>query len=72
MLQPVESVKDWKLRRAEIVKGMESVMGPLPGRAKRCPLDVKVIKEIDRGAYVCRFINYFCPNRDRVVSRRGC
>ena len=29
---PVKSVRDWPKRRAEILRGMNEVMGPLPGK----------------------------------------
>ena len=35
LVQPVRSPAEWALRRAEIRAGAESVMGPLPGAAKR-------------------------------------
>src|SRR5438045_1291046 len=38
-VSPVKSVADWQKRRAEIVAGMQTVMGPLPGAEKRVPLD---------------------------------
>ncbi|PYJ85204.1 MAG: alpha/beta hydrolase [Verrucomicrobia bacterium] len=37
---------------------MQEVMGPLPGKEKRCPLDVKVEEEVDCGDYVRRFLTY--------------
>src|SRR5205085_8006747 len=49
---PVQSTSDWLKRRAEIVAGMQSVMGTLPGPEKRCPLDVRVEEEVDGGSYV--------------------
>jgi dienelactone hydrolase len=55
---PVKSVRDWQKRRAEIIRGMEEVMGPLPGKDKRCPLQLKVNEEVDCGDYVRRFITY--------------
>src|SRR5690349_16033403 len=33
---PVRSVSDWEKRRAEILRGMEQVMGPLPAKEKSC------------------------------------
>lgn len=57
-VQPVRSVADWEQRRQEIVRGMEAVMGPLPGQEKRCPLDVKVEEEVDCGTYVRQTIRY--------------
>jgi dienelactone hydrolase len=54
----VKSVEDWLKRRSEIIRGMEAVMGKLPGKEKRCPLDVKVEEEVDCGKYVRRLITY--------------
>ena len=65
-VQPVKSVADWTRRRAEIVRAMESVMGPLPGRAKRCALDLKIERETDHGAYVCGIISYASEPGSRV------
>ena len=31
VVQPVKTPADWELRRAEVLKGMVTVMGPLPG-----------------------------------------
>src|SRR5262245_40117285 len=50
-VQPVKSPQDWQHRRAEIVRGMERVMGFLPGNEKRCALDYKVEEETDCGSY---------------------
>jgi dienelactone hydrolase len=55
---PVRTVADWQQRRAEIVRGMASVMGPLPGAEKRVALDVRVVEEVDGGRYVRRLITY--------------
>jgi hypothetical protein len=57
-LRPVRTIADWQKRRAEIVRGMETVMGRLPGREKRCPLDLRVEDETDCGSHVRRFITY--------------
>ncbi len=66
--QPVTSVRDWEKRRAEMVRGMESVMGVLPSRAKRCALDVKTDEERDRGAYIWQFISYASEPGSRVPA----
>ena len=63
---PVKSKADWQQRRAEILRGMEAVMGPLPGRDKRCPVDVQVEQETDCGAYVRRSITYAAEPGSRV------
>lgn len=56
--RPAKSKSDWLKRRAEIIRGMETVMGKLPGKAKRCPLDMRVEEEADCGSYVRRLISY--------------
>ena len=68
VVRTVRSVDDWKKRRAEIVSGMESVMGPLPGRAKRCAIEVKVEEETDCGSYVRRLITYQSEPGSRVPA----
>lgn len=65
---PVESVDDWKRRRAEVVRGMEEVMGKLPGDEKRCPLDVKVEAEVDGATFVRRLITYASEPGGRVPA----
>jgi hypothetical protein len=57
-VRPVKSKADWLKRRAEIIRGIETVMGQLPGREKRCPLDLRVEEETDCGRYVRRLISY--------------
>lgn len=58
VVKPVKSAADWQRRRAEILRGMQEVMGPLPGAEKRCPLDVHVDEEVDCGSHVRRLITY--------------
>jgi hypothetical protein len=65
---PVKSLADWAKRRAEIIKGMETVMGKLPGDAKRCPLDMKVEEEVDGDTYVRRLITYASEPGGRVPA----
>jgi hypothetical protein len=67
-LLPVKTTDDWLKRRAEIVRGAQVVMGVLPGREKRCPLDMKVEEEVDRGSYVRRFITYASEPGSRVPA----
>ena len=57
---PVRNQGDWQRRRADIVRGLEAVMGPFPGAAsaKSVALDVRVEEEIDRDTYVVRRISY--------------
>jgi dienelactone hydrolase len=65
---PVKSKADWKKRRAEILRGMTAVMGPLPGREKRCPLDLRLEQETDCGSYVRRSVTYAAEPGARVPA----
>src|SRR5262245_3620877 len=65
---PVKLVEDWAKRRAEVVRGMESVMGKLPGEAKRCPLDMKVEEEVEGETYVRRLVTYASEPNSRVPA----
>jgi hypothetical protein len=65
---PIKTATDWAKRRAEIVHGMEAVMGKLPGDDKRCPLDVNVEEEVDGGTYVRRLITYVSEPGGRVPA----
>lgn len=57
-VQPVTTPAHWARRRTEIVRAMQQVMGPLPGREKRVPLEVQVLHEADAGSYLRRAITY--------------
>lgn len=65
---PVRSVDDWLKRRQEILQGTQAIMGTLPGREKRCPLDVKVEEEVDAGKYVRRLVTYSSESGSRVPA----
>ncbi len=66
--EPVKTVADWQKRRAEILEGMQAVMGRLPGDEKRCPLEMKVEEEVDCGTYVRRLITYASEPGSRVPA----
>ncbi len=57
-IRPVEMPADWELRRAEIIRGMQEVMGKMPGEDRRVPLEPRVVEEVDRGTHVRRLITY--------------
>ncbi|HEY9171914.1 MAG TPA: alpha/beta hydrolase [Verrucomicrobiae bacterium] len=67
-VRPVRSKAEWKCRRAEILRGMQAVMGPLPGKAKRCCLDVRVEQEQDCDAYRRRLLTYESEPGSRVPA----
>lgn len=65
---PATTKAQWARRRAEILEGMQRVMGPLPGAEKRCPLDPQIIEEVDCGEYVRRSISYAAEPGGRVPA----
>ncbi len=67
-LAPVKSVADWQKRRAQILAAMQQVMGPLPGKEKRGPLEVQIVEEMDCGTYVRRLLNYAAEPGGRVPA----
>lgn len=67
-LRPVKTLADWQRRRGEVLRGMQQVMGKLPGNEKRCPLDPKIDEEVDCGSYVRRFITYSSEPGSRVPA----
>jgi len=66
--RPVRSKRQWELRRAEILHGMQEVMGALPAPARRVPLDPTVIEETDCGGYLRRFLTYSAEPGSRVPA----
>src|SRR2546422_10971645 len=57
-VRTAQTMDDWLKRRGEILRGMQEVMGPLPGADKRCALDVHVEEEFDGGDHVRRKLTY--------------
>lgn len=70
--QPITSPKDWERRREEILRGMQEAMGPLPGRSRLAPLDVRVIATFERAKYRRLTISYVSEfdrgHEDRVPA----
>jgi hypothetical protein len=64
----VQTTDDWLRRRAEILAGMQAVMGRLPGPEKKCPLDMQVEEEVDCGSHVRRLITYASEPGARVPA----
>jgi hypothetical protein len=67
-VQPVTTAAEWQRRRAEILRGMQVVMGKLPGDERRVPLNVKIQEEADAGAYVRRLITYQSEPQSRTPA----
>jgi glucuronyl esterase-like protein len=67
-VRAVRSVADWQKRRAAILEAMQKVMGPLPGKEKRCPLDVQIEEEKDCGTYLRQKLTYASEPNGRVPA----
>lgn len=66
--QPIRTKEDWQKRRAHILAHMQTVMGTLPGEAKRVPLDVQTVEETKIGTLTRRKIHYQTEPGDRVAA----
>ena len=64
--QPIKTPAEWARRREQILACVQQVMGPLPGSARRVPLDVRVLEEHSEPDYVRRKITYVPEPGDRV------
>jgi hypothetical protein len=58
VVRPVQSTADWQQRRAEILRGMQVIMGPLPTSKKRTVPEMEIQEEVDAGEHVRRRITY--------------
>jgi len=65
---PVTTAAHWARRRAEILAGMQQVMGPIPGPERRVPGDLQVTSETDCGRYVRRAITYASGPAERTPA----
>ena len=66
---PIDSVESFESKiRPELLACMQRAMGPLPGKEKRCDLDVQVTEETDCGDYIRRFISYQSEPGSRVPA----
>lgn len=65
---PVKSKADWQSRRAEILRGMTEVMGPLPGREKWCPFDLRTRQQTNCGSYTRLLVTYASEPGSRVPA----
>lgn len=64
--QPVRTADEWAVRRQQILTGMQAVMGPLPDRVVREPLDAQ-LREEEQGDGYRRFTLTICAEgKDRL------
>ncbi len=63
---PVTTVDDWQYRRLAILGALHEVMGPLPGKEKRGPLQIEVQEEVDCGLYFRRLLTFSPEPKGRI------
>jgi hypothetical protein len=67
--EKITSKEQWEEKiRPEILRRMQEVMGPLPGKEKRCELEPRIEEEVDCGTYVRRFLTYQSEPGSRVPA----
>ncbi len=67
-MHAIATPDEWKNRRAHILANLQRVLGPIPGRAFRVPLDIKVVEEVKLEKYTRKKITYNVDPYDRVES----
>ena len=66
--RPVRSLNDWRIRRQHILSGMQQVMGPLPDRSSRVPLDVRISETVQLGEITRRKLTFRSDRTGRVAA----
>lgn len=57
-LQPIKEPKDWQNRRDHILQNMQKVMGPLPSRETKSPLNIQVLESEELPTVIRKKILY--------------
>jgi len=65
---PVKTKRDWQKRRSHILANMQLVMGTLPGKERRVPLDMQVVEEERLPRFVRKKITFAVEPGDRVPA----
>jgi acetyl esterase/lipase len=65
---PVKTAADWARRRAQIVAGMEKVMGPLPAAGEKVALDPRYTEVVVTPRFVRKKLTFAVAPADRVPA----
>ena len=66
--QPIQNLDDWKVRRSQILAGIQQAMGPLPDRSELGPLDIKKRAEISGDGFVRKTVDFTSGDGDRIPA----
>lgn len=65
----VKTKSDWKIKRSQIIEGMEQAMGKLPDRSNLPPPDMQITGKKKFGNYTRLTVNFVAAeNEDRVTA----
>ncbi|HOB85669.1 MAG TPA: alpha/beta fold hydrolase [Bacteroidales bacterium] len=64
----IKSQKQWQKQRDQILESMQKVMGPLPDRSKKVPIDLQIIEEVKVGNVRRLKITFAAEANDRVPA----
>lgn len=64
---PVRNAADWKIRKAQVLRHMQTVMGPVPIQ-KPVPLDVQILEETPVDTFIRKKISYHTDSLERRVN----
>ena len=65
---PIRTTREWRRRREHVLAGMQQVMGPLPGKASRVPLDLRIENETATEKYVRKKLTFASAPGERVPA----
>ena len=66
--RPIRSLDDWHARRRHILSGLQQVMGPLPDRSRRVPLEVRTIETVQLKGVSRRKLTFRSDHSQRVSA----
>ena len=66
--KPVRSQSEWKIKRQQILDGMEQAMGKLPGRSALPELDVQITDSLKEDNYIRLTISFKAAENERVPA----
>lgn len=66
--QPIKTKQEWELRRQQILRGMQEVLGEFPTPKERGPLDIKLLETSTVGTLTCQKLSFQSDATDRVTA----
>jgi len=66
--QPIRSLDDWRTRRRHILDGLQQVMGRLPDRSRRVPLEIQTVETVQLKRVSRRKLTFQTDHSQRVSA----